>query len=83
MLLGDGISTKQSCWGSKCRLLLRKIGWGWLTDLATAGVSLIVCVWKLKGFRGPEGGGGGPMLPMLIMLSTLNAEVALAGESIV
>lgn len=33
------------------------------TDFATAGVSLMVCVWKLKGFRVPDCGGPFPPPP--------------------
>lgn len=40
------------------------------------GVSLIVCVWKLKGLRAP-GGGGGPMLPLPSLIAGLTE---LAGE---
>ena len=52
---------------------------GSLTDLDIVGVSLIVWVWKLNGFRAAPGGGGGP-----IMASLLSAGLALlAGEGIV
>ena len=36
------------------------------TEFASTGLSLIDCGWKLKGPRGPPGGGGGPIVPMLL-----------------
>jgi hypothetical protein len=36
------------------------------TEFASTGLSLIDCVWKLKGPRAPGGGGGGgPIVPSL------------------
>jgi hypothetical protein len=45
------------------------------TEFASTGLSLIDCVWKLKGPRVP-GGGGGPIVP------SLKAGVRLADDGI-
>lgn len=43
-------------------------------ELAIAGLSLMACVWKLKGPRDPPGGGGGPILPSELSVGVEPAE---------
>jgi hypothetical protein len=46
----------------------------WHTELAITGVSLMVCVWKLKGALDAPDGGGGPILPSEVRFGVGNAD---------